>query len=68
MPTQSDGGGRLKRVDFNRVALGVNDGERGDLDIKGAAGKRLTLVNLTKRDLSRLARRLRWRDKHRQKK
>jgi hypothetical protein len=27
---------------FHRVALGVNDGERADLAVKGAAGKRLT--------------------------
>ena len=26
----------------NRVALGIGDGERADLAIKGAAGKRLT--------------------------
>jgi transposase-like protein len=35
----------LSEFDFrysNRVALGVNDGERADLAIKGAAGKRLT--------------------------
>jgi ISXO2-like transposase domain len=35
----------LSEIDFrysNRVALGVNDGERADLAIKGAAGKRLT--------------------------
>jgi transposase-like protein len=35
----------LNEFDFrysNRVALGVNDGERADLAIKGAAGKRLT--------------------------
>jgi transposase-like protein len=35
----------LSKFDFrysNRVALGVNDGERADLAIKGAAGKRLT--------------------------
>jgi ISXO2-like transposase domain len=35
----------LSEFDFrysNRVALGVHDGERADLAIKGAAGKRLT--------------------------
>jgi ISXO2-like transposase domain len=35
----------LSEFDFrysNRVALGVNDGERADLAIKRAAGKRLT--------------------------
>jgi transposase-like protein len=35
----------LSEFDFrysNRVALGVNDGERADIAIKGAAGKRLT--------------------------
>lgn len=35
----------LSEFDFrysNRAALGVNDGERADLAIKGAAGKRLT--------------------------
>jgi transposase-like protein len=35
----------LSEFDFrysNRVAFGVNDGERADLAIKGAAGKRLT--------------------------
>jgi hypothetical protein len=35
----------LSEFDFrysNRVALGVNDGERRTLAIKGAAGKRLT--------------------------
>ncbi len=35
----------LSEFDFrysNRVALGVNDGERADLAIKGAVGKRLT--------------------------
>ena len=35
----------LSEFDFrysNRVALGVNDGERADLAVKGAAGKRLT--------------------------
>jgi transposase-like protein len=35
----------LSEFDFrysNRIALGVNDGERADLPIKGAAGKRLT--------------------------
>jgi transposase-like protein len=35
----------LSEFDFrysNRVALGINDGERADLAIKGAAGKRLT--------------------------
>jgi ISXO2-like transposase domain len=35
----------LSEFDFrysNRVALGVGDGERADLAIKGAAGKRLT--------------------------
>jgi len=35
----------LSEFDFrysNRVALGVNDGERADLAIKGVAGKRLT--------------------------
>ncbi len=35
----------LSEFDFhysNRVALGVNDGERADLAIKGAAGKHLT--------------------------
>jgi hypothetical protein len=35
----------LSEFDFrysNRVALGVNDGERADLAIRGAAGKRLT--------------------------
>jgi hypothetical protein len=35
----------LSEFDFrysNRVALGVNDGERADLAIKGTAGKRLT--------------------------
>jgi transposase-like protein len=35
----------LSEFDFrysNRIALGVNDGERADLAIKGAAGKRLT--------------------------
>jgi hypothetical protein len=35
----------LSEFDFrysNRVALGVNDGKRADLAIKGAAGKRLT--------------------------
>jgi hypothetical protein len=35
----------LAEFDFrysNRVALGVNDGERRTLAIKGAAGKRLT--------------------------
>jgi hypothetical protein len=35
----------VQRFEFdfsNRVALGVHDGERADLDIKGAAGKRLT--------------------------
>jgi hypothetical protein len=35
----------LAEFDFrysNRVALGVDDGERADLAIKGAAGKRLT--------------------------
>jgi hypothetical protein len=35
----------LSEFDFrysNRVALGVNDGERADLAIKGAAGRRLT--------------------------
>jgi hypothetical protein len=34
----------LSEFDFrysNRVALGVNDGERADLAIKGSAGKRL---------------------------
>jgi hypothetical protein len=35
----------LSEFDFrysNRVALGVNDGERADIAINGAAGKRLT--------------------------
>src|SRR5260370_24453250 len=35
----------LSEFDFrysNRVALGVHDGERADIAIKGAAGKRLT--------------------------
>ena len=35
----------LSEFDFrysNRVALGVNDGERADIAIRGAAGKRLT--------------------------
>jgi hypothetical protein len=35
----------LSEFDFrysNRIALGVNDGERADLAVKGAAGKRLT--------------------------
>jgi hypothetical protein len=35
----------LSEFDFrysNRVALGINDGERADLAVKGAAGKRLT--------------------------
>jgi hypothetical protein len=35
----------LSEFDFrysNRIALGVNDGERADLAIKGASGKRLT--------------------------
>ena len=35
----------LSEFDFcysNRVALGVHDGERADVAIKGAAGKRLT--------------------------
>ena len=35
----------LSELDFrhsNRVALGVHDGERADLAMKGAAGKRLT--------------------------
>jgi hypothetical protein len=35
----------LSEFDFrysNRVALGIHDGERADLAIKGAAGKRLT--------------------------
>ena len=35
----------LSEFDFrysNRVALGIGDGERADLAIKGAAGKRLT--------------------------
>ena len=35
----------LSEFDFrysNRVALGIDDGERADLAIKGAAGKRLT--------------------------
>lgn len=35
----------LAEFDFrhnNRVALGVNDGERADLAIKAIAGKRLT--------------------------
>jgi hypothetical protein len=27
---------------FNRIALGVDDGERADLAVKGVAGKRLT--------------------------
>jgi hypothetical protein len=49
----------------DHVRLGVGDGERAELAIKGAAGKRLTYVNQTKRDLSRLARRfLRWQAKH----
>jgi len=36
----------LAEYDFrysNRAALGVNDGERAALAVKGAAGKRLTL-------------------------
>jgi hypothetical protein len=35
----------LSEFDFrysNRVALGIHDGERADLAVKGAAGKRLT--------------------------
>lgn len=35
----------LSEFDFrysNRIALGVTDGERADLAVKGAAGKRLT--------------------------
>jgi ISXO2-like transposase domain len=57
----------LSEFDFrysNRVALGIHDGQRADLAIKGAAGKRLTIVKLTEPNFKRLARRfLRWRAK-----
>src|SRR5437763_3380726 len=50
----------LSECDFrysNRVELGIEDGERADLPIKGAAGKRLTYRGLTKPDFKRQARR-----------
>jgi hypothetical protein len=59
----------LAEYDFrysNRVALGVNDGERADLAIKGAAGQRLTCRQPTSKSFrSKALRFLRWRRKRR---